>query len=217
MLRLYSTELELVNTSIGIHIPLVGGDSWERMQFEETRLYYYYVMLGILLVGLVVTIQIVHSKLGYYLQAIREDEDAAAALGVDVLRYKVIAVVISAAMTAIGGSFFIQFFLFVDPTLAFGVAVSVDILIRPIVGGTGTIWGPLTGALLLTPLAEVSRRFVRNPPDFLNYIEGRAGVDRMIFGVVLIIVILYMPDGITGTVPRIWQKIKRRIAWLSSK
>jgi branched-chain amino acid transport system permease protein len=217
MLRLYSTELELVNTSIGIHIPLVNGNSWSRMQFEDTQLYYYYVILGILLFGMVITIQVVNSKLGYYLQAIREDEDAAAALGVDVLRFKVIAVVISAAMTAIGGSFFVQFFLFVDPTLAFGVLVSVDILMRPIVGGTGTIWGPLTGAFLLTPLAEFSRRFVRNPPDFLNSIEGRAGVDRMIFGLLLILVILYMPDGIMGTIPRLWQRVRRRIAWRFSQ
>lgn len=216
MLRLYSTELEIVNTSIGIHIPLVGGDSLAKMQFEKTQLYYYYLMLGILLAGLLITIQIVNSKLGYYLQAVREDEDAASALGVDVLRYKVIATVISAAMTAIGGTFFAQFFLFVDPTLAFGVLVSVDILMRPIVGGTGTIWGPLAGSLLLTPLAEFSRRFVRNPPDFLNYIEGRAGVDRMIFGLLLILFILYLPDGIIGTVPRLWQRLRGRFAWLSS-
>jgi branched-chain amino acid transport system permease protein len=217
MLRLYSTELELVNTSIGIHIPLVRGDSWSRLQFEDTQLYYYYVMLGILLIGLVITIQIVNNKLGYYLQSVREDEDAAAALGVDVLRYKVIATVISAAMTAIGGSFFAQFFLFIDPTLAFGVLVSVDILMRPIVGGTGTIWGPLAGSFLLTPLAEFSRRFVRNPPDFLNYIEGRAGVDRMLFGLLLIIFILYLPDGIVGSVPRLWQRLRGRLTWLSSR
>lgn len=217
MLRLYSTELELVNTSIGIHIPLTGGDSWTRLQFEDTPLYYYYVILGILLIGMVITIQIVNSKLGYYLQSVREDEDAAAALGVNVLRYKVIATVISAAMTAIGGAFFVQFFLFIDPTLAFGVLVSVDILMRPIVGGTGTIWGPLAGSFMLTPLAEFSRRFVRSPPDFLNYIEGRAGMDRMLFGLLLIIFILYLPDGIVGTAPRLWKQVKGRLTWLSSR
>ncbi len=129
MLRLIATETEFINTSIGIHVPLVRGDSWARLQFEQTITNYYYVILMLFILGMIVTITLVHNKLGYYFQAIREDEDAAAALGVDHLRYKAIAVAISAALTAIGGSFFTQYFLFIDPTLAFGVAISVQILL----------------------------------------------------------------------------------------
>lgn len=198
MVRLIATELEFINTSIGIHIPLMRGDSWMRLQFEETFANYYYVILGLFLIGQVITILIVRNKLGYYFQAIREDEEAAAALGVNVLRYKVISMAISAALTAIGGSFFAQYFLFVDPSIVFGVSVSVQILLRPIIGGVGTIWGPFVGAILLTPLAELTRSAVRNPPSFLSFIEGRAGVDVMLFGVILIIVVLFMPDGIIG-------------------
>ena len=198
MIRLFATETEFINTSIGIHIPLVRGDSWIRMQFEQTQSNYFYVILGLFVVGTVITIAITRSKLGYYFQAIRENEQAAAALGVDVVWYKMLAVAISGALTAAGGSFFAQYFMFIDPTIAFGVSVSVQILLRPIVGGTGTIWGPLVGALLLTPLAEFTRALVRNPPAFLNVIEGRAGVDVMLFGAILIVVVLFLPEGLVG-------------------
>lgn len=210
MVRLLATETEFINTSIGIHIPLIRGDSWLRIQFENTSVNYYFVILILFLVGQLITITIVRNKLGYYFQAIRENEDASAALGVDVLKYKVISVAISAALTAIGGSFFAQYFLFIDPTIAFGVAISVQILLRPIVGGVGTIWGPFVGALLLTPLAEFTRSIVRNPPSFLSFIEGRAGVDVMLFGAILIIVVLFMPDGLIGAGKRIWNKRRKQ-------
>jgi branched-chain amino acid transport system permease protein len=198
MVRLLATEFEFINTSIGIHIPLVRGDSWIHLQFEETFANYYYVILILFLIGQIITITIVRNKLGYYFQAIRENEEAAASLGVNVLRYKVISVAISAALTAIAGSFFAQYFLFIDPTIVFGISVSVQILLRPIVGGVGTIWGPFVGALLLTPLAEFTRSIIRKPPTFLDFIEGRSGVDVMLFGAILIIVVLFMPDGLIG-------------------
>ena len=193
---------------MGIHVPLVGGDSWLRMQFEESVLNYYYVILALFVAGLLVIIAVSRSRMGYYFQAIREDEEAAAALGVDVLRYKTLAVMLSGALTAVGGSFFTQYFLFVDPTLAFGVSVSVQILLRPIVGGVGTIWGPLVGALLLTPLAEATRAFVRTPPAFLSAIQGRAGVDVMIFGAILIVVVLFMPHGLVGAGRSLWRRVR---------
>lgn len=210
MVRLLATEFEFINTSIGIHIPLVRGDSWLRMQFEETFANYYYVILLLFLVGQIITITIVRNKLGYYFQAIREDDEAASALGVNVLRYKAISVAISGALTAIGGSFFAQYFLFIDPTIVFGVSVSVQILLRPIVGGMGTIWGPFVGALFLTPLAELTRRIVREPPAFLEIIQGRAGVDVMLFGALLIIVVLFMPDGLVGAGKKLWNRIRKQ-------
>lgn len=210
MVRLFATELEFINTSIGIHIPLVRGDSWIRLQFEETFVNYYYVILLLFLLGQIVTITIVRNKLGYYFQAVRENEEAAASLGVDVVRYKVLSVAISAALTAIGGSFFAQYFLFIDPTIVFGVTVSVQILLRPIVGGVGTIWGPFVGALLLTPLAEFTRSVVRTPPSFLDFIEGRAGVDVMLFGAILIIVVLFMPDGLMGAGKRLLTRLRKQ-------
>ena len=208
MVRLVATELEFINTSIGIHIPLVKGDDWLRIQFEETIANYYYVILALFVFGMIVTITIVRQKLGYYFQALREDEEASDALGIDVLRYKVIAMGISGALTAIGGSFFAQYFLFIDPSIAFGVSISVQILLRPIVGGVGTIWGPLVGAILLTPLSELTRDLVRDPPPFLWFIEGRSGVDVMLFGAIIIAVMLFMPDGLVGAGRQIRERVR---------
>ncbi len=87
--------------------------------------------------------------------------------------------------------------------------MSVQILLRPIVGGVGTVWGPLVGALLLTPLAELTRAFVRTPPPFLSVIRGRSGVDVMIYGAILILVILFIPDGLVGAGRRLWRRVGR--------
>jgi branched-chain amino acid transport system permease protein len=212
MVRLVATELEIINTSIGIHIPLMKGDDWLRIQFEETVANYYYVILGLFVFGMIVTSTIVQRRLGYYFQAVREDEEAAEALGVDALRYKVIAMAISGALTAIGGSFFAQYFLFIDPSIAFGISLSVQILLRPIVGGVGTIWGPLVGAIFLTPLSELTRGIVRDPPPFLSFIEGRSGVDVMLFGAILIGVILFMPNGLIGAGQRLRERVSMRRA-----
>lgn len=211
MIRLVATEVEFINTSIGITIPINKeiGDSWSMLRFNDTPSNYYYAILALLTLGLLVTVMVRHSKLGYYYQAIREDEDAAAALGVNLLRYKISAVMISGALTALGGGFFAHFFTFINPDIAFGVSVSIEILMRPIIGGTGTIWGPLVGALFLTPLGEITRTLVRTPPEFLSFIQGRAGVDEMLFGVILILVILFMPDGILGAGRRLWQRVRR--------
>ncbi len=209
MLRLIAGEMSILRTTIGIQIPPIRTDSWANMQFGQTGTNYYFVILGFFVVGMIITIALANSKLGYYFMAIREDEDAAAALGVNTMVYKIIAVMISSALTAMGGSFFIQFFTFVDPALAFGVAVSIEILLRPIIGGTGTVWGPFAGALLLTPLEEVTRHIVREPPPFLSFIEGRAGVDVMLFGILIIIVVIYMPDGIVGTLIKQWDRLRR--------
>ena len=210
MLRLIASDWEFVNASIGLSLPVIGGDSWPRMLFERTPVNYYIVILGMLALATLLSIWIYRSKLGYYLQAIREDEDAAAALGVNTLRYKIIVVAISAALTAMGGTFFAQRFTFIDPTLVFGVSVSIAILLRPVFGGAGTIWGPIVGAIVITPLEELSKSFVRNPPPFLGFIEGRAGVDVMLFGLIIIIVVIFMPGGLVGTIP-IWiERLRKR-------
>ncbi|MEL6408510.1 MAG: branched-chain amino acid ABC transporter permease [Chloroflexota bacterium] len=210
MLRLIAQDSDFVNASIGLQFPIIGGDSWALMFFEETAINYYYLILGMLVVCTLVSIWIYQNKIGFYLQAIREDEDAAAALGVDALNYKIIAVAISAALTAAGGTFFAQRFGFIDPMLVFGVAVSIDILLRPIFGGSGTVWGPLVGALLLTPLEVFTRALKDSPPAFLSFIEGRSGTDVMLFGIIVIVVVIFMPDGVVGTATNWLDRLRNR-------
>ncbi len=188
LLRLLAVNWPAVGGPLGILIPLpAGGDSWARLQFRD-KLPYYYVMLALLGAVLALTYRLERSRLGYALAAVRENEDAAEASGVDTLGSKLAAMAASAFLTALGGTFYAQYYSFIDPTLTFGVAVSVEILLRPIVGGPGTLLGPLLGSLVLTPLSEVTRWLLR----------GRAGVDVMLYGAVLVLVISFLPRGLAG-------------------
>ncbi|MGH7320140.1 MAG: branched-chain amino acid ABC transporter permease [Candidatus Rokuibacteriota bacterium] len=192
MLRLVALNWRDIGGPMGILIPLPkGGDSLVRLQFGE-KLPYYYVILGLLGLALGLTHWLERSRLGYTLMAIRENEDAAEASGVNTLAAKLWAIGISAFLTALGGTFYAQYFSFIDPTLTFGVSVSVEILLRPIVGGPGTLVGPLLGSLVLTPLSELTRWLIR----------GRPGVDVMMYGAILVLVVTFLPRGLAGVWPR---------------
>ncbi len=198
MLRLTFNNLDYVGAGIGITIPLAGGDDWGRIQFEDTPSLQYWVLLGIVAVSLVAVIAITKSRLGSTMLAVREDEDAASSLGINPLRAKMAAISISGFITALAGGYYTQFLLFIDPDLAFGPFVSVAILLRPIIGGVGTIWGPVLGAAILSVLGEVTRSLVREPPSFLQVIEGVNGLDQVLFGLILVLVIIRAPDGVLG-------------------
>ena len=193
MLRLIALNWAAIGGPMGILIPLPkDGNAWWRFQFRE-KLPYYYVMLALLGLALWLTRRLERSRLGYTLAAVRENEDAAEASGVDTLSVKLTAMAFSSFLTALGGSFYAQYFSFIDPTLAFGVPVSVEILLRPIVGGPGTLLGPLLGSVALTPLSELTRWLIR----------GRPGLDVMVYGVVLVLVITFLPRGLVGALVRV--------------
>jgi branched-chain amino acid transport system permease protein len=183
---------------MGILIPLPrAGEALWRLQFPD-KLPYYYLMLALLLAALGLNRLVERARLGHVLAAIRENEEAAEASGVDTFRAKLQAMALSASLTALGGTFYAQYFSFIDPTLAFGPAVSVEILLRPIVGGPGTLLGPVLGSLVLTPLSELTRSLIR----------GRPGVDVMVYGAVLVVVVTFLPGGLVGA----WRRIRRSAA-----
>lgn len=198
MLRLTFNTFDFVGAGIGITIPLAGGDNWARIQFEDTPSLQYWVILGLVALSTLAVIGVTKSRIGSTMLAVREDEDAAAALGINPLRAKLFAIAISGFITALAGGFYTQFLLFIDPDLAFGPVVSVLILLRPIIGGVGTIWGPVLGAGILSVLGEVTRSLVREPPSFLRAIEGVNGLDQVLFGLILVLVIIRAPDGVIG-------------------
>jgi branched-chain amino acid transport system permease protein len=198
MLRLLALNWMAVGGPMGILIPLPrAGDAWWRLQFDG-KLPYYYLALGLLGGALWLTRAVERSRLGHVLAAVRENEEAAEASGVDTMGVKLRAMALSAFLTALGGTFYAQYFSFIDPALTFGPAVSVEILLRPIVGGPGTLLGPVLGSVVLTPLSEVSRSLIR----------GRPGVDVMVYGALLVVVITFLPGGLLGA----WRRASRRRA-----
>jgi branched-chain amino acid transport system permease protein len=207
MLRITFNNLDYLGAGIGITIPLVHGDDWARIQFSDTRELHYWFILGIVAIAIIATIAIKRSRIGSYMFAVREDEEAAAALGINPLKTKLVAMSISGFITAVAGGYFTLFFLFIDPDVVFGAVVSVAILLRPIVGGMGTIWGPVIGAAVLSLLGELTRSLVRDPPAFLSFIEGANGLDQVLFGLILVVMIIRAPDGILG-----WFRRRRKQA-----
>jgi branched-chain amino acid transport system permease protein len=199
MLRLVFKSIEAVNAERGFNLPIKAGNPWLTLQFPQGSPNYYYVILGLLALTLLAVILLMRSRAGTFVLSIRENEDAAAALGVNPMRYKLLAVAVSAALTAVGGAFYVQYFFFVDPDLAFGAGVSIQILLPAIVGGIGTIWGPVVGALIITVLGQGSTALVRSPPAFLEALQGASGLDVAIYGAMIVLVVLFLPRGVFGT------------------
>ena len=188
MLRVVAVNLKAVGSSLGLVVPSRGSAPLFFL-FAE-KLPYYYVILVMTAGALAITWGIGRSRLGYALVAVRENEDAAEAAGLDTLGVKLRGMVISSFLTALGGTFYAQYFAYIDPSLTFGVSVSIEALLRAIVGGAGTVWGPLLGSFVLTPISELTRALLR----------GRAGADIMLYGLLLIVVISFLPQGLMGLV-----------------
>ncbi len=146
---------------------------------------YYYVILAIAIATVGLCQYISRRRLGYFLMAIREDEETAEAIGINTLKYKLIALALSATVTAIAGAFYANYFLFVEPTVVLPLALSVEIVLMSITGGLGTVAGPVLGAVLLKLSSEM----------FRNYFEQ---ANLLIYGALLILVILFLPGGLMG-------------------
>jgi branched-chain amino acid transport system permease protein len=186
MLRVVAVNLKAVGASIGLVIP--SGATSPALFVFAGKLPYYYVILGLTALALWITHRVARSRLGYALVAVRENEDAAEATGVDALGNKLAAMALSSFLTALGGTFYAQYFAYIDPTITFGPAISIQGLLPAIVGGAGTVLGPLLGSFVLTPVSELTRAVLR----------GRAGADIMLYGLILILVISFLPQGLMG-------------------
>lgn len=204
MFRLLATNSDLVNRAEGYHVPLQVDESWWWMQFAPASPNYFWIALAFVVMALVISVLFLRSRTGQFALAVRDDEDAAAALGIPVTRYKLTTMALSAAITAVAGAFYVQYYLFVDPDLAFGSAVSIQAILPAVIGGVGTIWGPVVGALILGPLSDLTTTVLRNPPEFLAFLSGRGGLDVMIYGLLLIVIILVLPQGIYTAIRERW-------------
>jgi len=167
--------------------------SFANFQFKENTPYYY-IGLGYVIFSLVVVQLLERSKIGRYMVALREDEDAAESLGVDVFKYKMIAIFISAFMTSLGGTFYANYLYYLHPGTMMSMAFSIEIILRPIIGGMGTVLGPVIGSFLITPLAELSRSFFAK--------AGYEGLHLVIYGFLLVAVVLFFPRGVISYIKK---------------
>jgi branched-chain amino acid transport system permease protein len=173
------------------------------LQFKVARPYFW-IMLAALVAVTAVFVAISSSKIGYRLRAIRENVDAAEAIGIDTAGTKIIAAVISGAITASLGTLYAQFQFFFDPDTVFGLAsISVRIALIAIIGGIGTVAGPIIGALFIIPLEELANTFLSG---------GAAGVSQLAYGLLLIAVILLEPRGLIALGRNVITKLSRRAA-----
>ena len=186
-----------------------------------TKVPFYYIGLVFAIITIVATYLVQHSKLGYYFQAIREDQDAAHSLGINLTIYKNIALVISAVLTSLAGSYYAIYVGFIDPPTVMGLDTSVQIVLICIIGGIGTILGPVIGSLILVPLSEALRSnmiaqaifktgLVSENSGVGNFLkENLAHAHALIYGILVVVVILFMPDGVLGYVKKLISKRKK--------
>jgi branched-chain amino acid transport system permease protein len=184
----------------GLSITLLSETTFFDFQFLS-KVPYYYIILVFCAVILFVSWYVERSKLGFYLTAIREDEEAAKALGINVIKSKLIAAGLSAFFTALGGSFYAQLFRYLEPHHIAGMDFSIQMVFLAIVGGIGTVYGPFVGGILLTAVAEFTR---------VNFTDLPPGTHLVIYGVAVLLVILYFPKGIITPLQDLYKRIFAR-------
>ncbi|OYT56205.1 MAG: branched-chain amino acid ABC transporter permease [Thermoprotei archaeon] len=179
---------DITQGPMGITLPY-RGESILEMSFAS-KLPYYYLALTFSILSILTVYCVSKSKLGYYLLAIREDETAAKSIGVNTVFVKIIAFILSAILNSIAGFLYITYIRYIDPYVAFGLNISLIQALLTIMGGAGTVWGPVLGTLVLIPLLEL----------FRVYFATLSGVNYMLHGLLLMVIILLRPQGIISLV-----------------
>jgi branched-chain amino acid transport system permease protein len=198
VLRILANSMAFTGGAAGVLVPL----RLDPLNFQfASKAGLYWMALAFVAIALLLTIQVQRSRFGAQLAAIRENEDAARALGVDVLRVKLRAIALSGAITAAAGCLYVQKFLYLDANLAYGPWISVEALLAPIIGGIGTVYGPLLGALTLLGLGEITKQFIG------GWTGGAIpGIDLVLFGVLLILCVAFAPKGMVGIARLAWRR-----------
>jgi len=181
---------DYAGAALGIQWPFTP-DSWWTLQFARDKAPYFYFALGLFAVTWLVTFSIVESKWGYWWRAVKDSADAAESLGVTIFHSKMAAAAISAFFTAVGGGFYAAFVSYIDPDSVMHFRFSLLMALPAVLGGVGSLWGPAIGALILIPLAELTR----------SYLGGSgSGLDLVIYGGLIMIVSLTRPEGILSII-----------------
>jgi branched-chain amino acid transport system permease protein len=196
--RIGFDHLAWTGGAAGLFLPVTAGGTGAWWNLRGGPFFFYYLALGMSAAAFVLCAVLRHSRLGYQWLAVREDAEAARALGVPVFRVRMLAVAISAGLTSLGGGFYAFYYNNLFPAQAFDISRSIEVILGPIVGGVGTLFGPILGAFILTPLGEaligVTEHLGINLP----------GVKAVFYGVCLIVIISLSPNGL-------WPSLKKRL------
>ncbi|WP_354684075.1 branched-chain amino acid ABC transporter permease [Cupriavidus necator] len=185
VLRILANAAGFTGAGAGMQLPLQPGAM--HLQFAGKAGYLWFI-LTFVAAGLLLSWWLRRSRFGACLMAVRDSEDAAQALGIDVLRVKLVAIAMSAALMAAAGVFYTQYLQYLDPHIAYGPAFSVAALVGAVIGGTATVFGPLLGALALQLLNELTRHALGDVP----------GVSLVIYGALLVLMVMFLPQGLAG-------------------
>jgi len=179
-----------VDGSSGFFLPVANYTENDLWNLRGSTRMFYYLMLAMAAAAFLLCHILLRSRAGYYWLAIRESPEAAQALGINTFKYKMYAVVLSAAMTSLAGVIFAFFYNNLFPEQIFHISRSIELILAPIIGGIGTLVGPLVGAFLLTALAESLRELM------LQIGVDVPGVKQVFYGICLLLVVMFLPDGV---------------------
>jgi branched-chain amino acid transport system permease protein len=184
----------------GMFLRVAQRDVWDLANFRGPPLMYYYAMLFLTAGAFALCAYLLRSRAGYYWQAIRENEEAAQALGINTFRWKMAAVGLSAAMTSVSGVFFAFYYNNLFPEQIFHISRSIEIILGPVIGGIGTLFGPILGAVVLTLLSD-------GITEALAALGWEIpGIKQVFYGIVLLAVVMFLPHGI-------WPAVYRRLGF----
>ena len=198
VLRILANSATFTGAGVGLLIPLERSAA--NFQFPD-RSGYFWVIWAMTLAAFLTVWWIGNSRFGAKLMAVRDNEDAARALGVDAFRVKMGAIMLSGLYAGLAGVFYAQYFLYLDPAIAYGPAISVESLLVPIIGGMGTLFGPLLGAAALHVLSEFTREIIGDLP----------GISLALYGALLVIMVMFMPRGLAGLARRRRQRARQDV------
>ena len=186
--RIMVDHTEWLGSTQGLFLPVANRESIDLLNLRGSPMMFYYVILGMTVAALVLCRLLLNSKLGYYWQAIREDQDSAQAYGVNVFRYKMIAVAISSGLTGIAGVFYAFYYNNLFPETTFATSRSIEMILGTVVGGVGTLFGPIVGAFFLTPLGELLTALTDD--------IGLDGIKPFFWGICVAGIVLFRPSGL---------------------
>jgi branched-chain amino acid transport system permease protein len=196
IVRIHFNNWKLVGAAEGLTIPM-ATPGLLTFQFHGSKAPYYYIALAFLMVGLLVSRWVATSRAGFYFRAIKESHELAMVLGISFVRYRLLATMLAAFLSAAAGTFYAQYILYLDPESVIILPISVQVVLVSMLGGAGTILGPVVGAAILVPISEITR-------VQLGY-KG-TGVDMMVYGALIWLISVYQPKGVWGFLVSLGQR-----------